>query len=255
MRQSLKNIAGFTLIELIVVILVIAITVTVAVQNIGPVAQSEKIENTRHELDNLAFAIAGNPALQSNGHRSDFGYIGDVGSMPPDLEALAVNPGFATWKGPYISDDFATNSDDFKKDAWNNDYIYTGGAEIRSYGTDGVASGDDIIRRLAGSLGELLWNNVSGNVYDLDGTAPGFDYRDSIMAGLRVPDGSGGTTVKFSAVDIGGFFAFDSIPAGRHSINVFYIPVMDSITRFVNVTPGGNIYGSYYLDSNFRSAF
>ncbi len=255
MSKLYKNMSGFTLIELIVVMLVIAIITGVAVQKIGPFAQGEKIENTRHELNKLAIAIVGNPDLVVNGYRTDFGYIGDIGSMPPDLDALAVNPGFGTWKGPYISDDFASSPDDFKKDAWNNDYIYVGGIEIRSYGPDGFASGDDIVRRVAGSARELLLNNVSGNIYDLDGSPPGFDYRDSVIVRLSLPDGSGGTSAKSSGVDIGGFFAFDSIPVGRHRINIIYLPVSDSLTRFVNVTPGGDIYGNYHLDSNFWAAF
>ena len=70
-------------------------------------------------MEMLARAIVGNPSLTQNGARSDFGYVGDVGAFPPNLQALYQSPGgYATWDGPYVTTSFAVDSTGFKTDAW-----------------------------------------------------------------------------------------------------------------------------------------
>jgi hypothetical protein len=209
------------------------------------VAETIKIEETRQELDQLAMAITGNPELHNDGTRSDFGYIGDIGSLPPNLDALIANPGYTTWNGPYINNDLEQIPDDFKKDAWQSNYIYAGGVVISS-----VGSGSNISRQLAGSTGHLLRNSVSGSIFDLDGTPPGYLYRDSLTVKLTIPDGSGNLTAKTSSVDAGGYFCFDSIPIGNHDLQIIYEPDHDTLQRFISVRPKSDVYAEYYLMSD-----
>ena len=238
--------AGFTLIELVIVIVIAAILVTVALRGGKSISETTKIEGTRQEMDALSRAIVGNPDLHNNGIRSDFGYVGDIGALPSNLDALHDNPGgYATWRGPYIESRFVQMSDDFKRDAWGSTYQYSGGAEITSTG-----SGSNITRRLTESTDDLLYNSVSGNVFDLDGTPPGAIYADSVRVRLSYPDGSGGTTYEDRTPDGGGFFAFDSIPIGNHDLTVVYEPTADTLNRFVSVLPGSRLYGEYYLPEN-----
>lgn len=235
---------GFTLIELIAVIVILGILATIAATRLAPVAETMKIEETRREMDNLAVAIFGNPDLHNNGIRSDFGYVGDIGALPPNLDALKSNPGLATWNGPYVENDLEQTPDDFKKDAWQSDYIYSGTA-ITSIG-----SGSSISRQLAASADHILYNSFSGAVYDLDGTPPGNNFRDSVTVQLTIPDGIGGMITRISSVDGGGYFNFDSIPIGNHDLKIGYSPSGDTLRRFVSVLANSAAYGEYYFGSD-----
>jgi prepilin-type N-terminal cleavage/methylation domain-containing protein len=241
MVKDIGNRHGFTLIELVLVVVIIAVLGTIALRSIAPVAENAKVEETRREMETLACAIAGNPQLCTNGTRTDFGYVGDVGSLPPTLDALVANPGYATWNGPYISNRLMQAPDDFKRDAWQMDYLFTG-LTIASAG-----SGDTLERRFAGSSAQLLANNVSGNIHDLDGTPPGGIYDDSVIVMLIHPDGSGGYRNRTAPVDEGGYFQFDSVPIGNHSLDIIYTPKHDTLRRFVSAPPNSQVYGDYFL--------
>ncbi|MCP4568455.1 MAG: prepilin-type N-terminal cleavage/methylation domain-containing protein [FCB group bacterium] len=245
--MEFKGNKGFTLIELVVVIVIVAILAAIAVDKLAPVGNSIRTDDSMHEMDALAFAIVGNPELQSGGIRTDFGYVGDVGALPPNLDALIANPGsYSTWNGPYIQNSFVQAVDDFKKDAWQTDYAYGGGVIITSTG-----SGENVIRRLAGSNDDLLRNPMSGNVFDYEGKPPGSDYKDSIQVLLTVPNGLGGMSIKSSSVDIGGYYSFDSIPIGNHDFEIIYEPNDDTVKYFVSIIPNSSFYQDYYLPSVF----
>ena len=102
--------AGYTLVELLVALIILAIISAVAVRSLQETVVVSRTEETKSEMESLAHAIAGNPALISNGVRTDYGYIGDVGALPPTIGALSVNPGsYATWRGPYLQDNLAAS--------------------------------------------------------------------------------------------------------------------------------------------------
>jgi type II secretory pathway pseudopilin PulG len=236
-----KNGYGFTLVELVLVILITGILITLAFRSAVTVSETAKVEQTKEELEALAYAIVGNPELQNNGVRTDFGYVGDIGAMPPNLDALVQNPGgYSTWNGPYIKRRFEQAADDFKKDAWGKLYQYTGVTIASTTGTG-------IVRKLANSTADLLQNQVRGVVYDLDGTPPGATYKDSVRVRLTVPDGAGGMLTRTTTPDAGGYFTFDSIPIGNHDLEIIYLPDSDTLKRFVSVLPNSTVYGEYYL--------
>ncbi len=239
------NTRGFTLIEIVIVLVISAILATVAMRSAFFISETAKEEETKQELEMLQFAIVGNPLLFNDNTRSDYGYVGDVGSMPPNLDALFSNPGgYATWNGPYIKRRFEQDPDDYKKDAWGVVYTY-GGNSVTSSG-----SGSNIVREFGTSLNDFLINGVDGVLLDLDGTPPGTVYLDSITVRLTFPNGSGGYSSLLTQPDIGGFFSFESVPIGNHDIEIVYGPTNDTLRRFVSIVPRSRHYGEYFLSQN-----
>jgi prepilin-type N-terminal cleavage/methylation domain-containing protein len=240
-----RNSRGFTLIELVLVVVIIGLLVSTAMRSGTALYQSANIEQTKQEMTTLAYAIAGNPELQSNGVRTDFGYVGDIGALPLNLDALYTNPGsYATWKGPYIGNRFTQTPADFKTDAWGRAYTYSG-VTITSAG-----SGSNIVRQVAASTSDLLLNSASGTVTDRDGTPPGDTYRDSVEVVLSYPNGSGTATSLIGYPDAGGYFSFDSIPIGVHTVSIIYVPTNDTLRRAITISPGSSPYSDYYLADN-----
>jgi type II secretory pathway pseudopilin PulG len=211
------------------VIIIIGILAGIAVIKMTSQLETARYEATMTEMEQLARAIVGNHAISSRGARADFGYVGDNGSLPPNLDALAVNPGLATWDGPYISS--ATGSE-YRNDAWGVAYIYTD-TLLRSIG-----SGTAIEKVFALSTADLLDNTVSGFCADADYDLPGAAYRDSLRFILTYPDGTGGMTEAVASPRVDGSFAYTGIPVGNHALRVIYIPDSDTAAYTLSVLPG-----------------
>jgi prepilin-type N-terminal cleavage/methylation domain-containing protein len=226
--MKIKMTHGFTLIEAVIVILVIGVLASVAIRQIGTTIDTAKYEQTKRELDHLANAIVGNPEIRSGGARTDFGYVGDNGVLPSTLDALAANPGLATWAGPYVAG--GATATDFKTDGWGTAY-YFADTMIRSTG-----SGSNIDKIFSVSSTELLNNTVAGQVINADGTMPG-DLADSIRIQLLYP--SGGSLIAASvSPDAAGSFTFGGVPIGNHALRLIYLPDDDTIAYPVTVYPG-----------------
>lgn len=237
---------GFTLVEIVLVIIITAILVTVALRGTRSVSHAARVEETKQELRTLAWAVAGNPDLVENGVPTDFGYVGDVGSMPTSLNALHSNPGgYSTWHGPYVRNRSAQDGADYRTDAWGAAYVYSGGAEITSTG-----SGESLIEQIAPSTSDLLANTVTGNVIDLDGSPPGPSFASGVTVALTYPDGTGGLTTATIAPDAGGYFAFSAVPIGRHELAVVNVATADSLLCTVAVATRSAGHHAVRLNAN-----
>jgi prepilin-type N-terminal cleavage/methylation domain-containing protein len=252
MRQNeitgyLNNHYGYTLVEVVVVMLIIGILAAVASNSLMESTETERFEETKHKMDLLAFAVAGNPALLSNGVRSDYGYIGDIGAFPISWDALINNPGgYITWDGPYIQDDFSTGSSSyFNLDGWGIQFSAPATYFFTSSGGSSL-----ITRKIANSIDQLLYNRVKLSITDLDFNPPGSLFRDSVAIILIYPNGIGGTAFRSANPDAGGYIEFDSIPIGMHTLKIVFIPQNDTLSKLINIDPGQNYSTEiqYYAD-------
>lgn len=150
---------GFTLIELVIVIVLLSILSAVAIPRVWDLINPSKGNVTKHRLEELRKAIVGNPDAVAGGTYSARGFRGDVGSFPSALNDLVSQGGYASWNrytktgwnGPYVD----SSGGQYLIDAWGTAFTYQSACtplRIISSGanlmldTSGCAavSGDDI---------------------------------------------------------------------------------------------------------------
>ncbi len=240
MLRQFRNSHGFTLMEIVAVVVILGIMAAVAMRSIDKALDTAKVESTRKEMEQIAYAIGGNPNLFANGVRTDFGYVGDVGSLPPNLDALSTNPGgYATWNGPYISSEFTEAPDEFKRDAWGDLYTFDGLTLSSNGGGKGTFT-----RQICTSISQLTSNSVSGMITDAAGNPPG-DSSSSVRIILSLPNGAGGMVDSITQVSGGGSYSFPGgIPVGNHTLRAVYAATADTVRTNVAVYPGGESFAS-----------
>jgi len=138
-QRLIKSQGGFTLIEIVVVLIIIAGLVSVVAPNIMKRLSDSNEKITRAKISNLETAL--------KLFKVDNGFYPETGQ---GLNALNQFPSTGRepkrWKGPYLEKSQAPT------DAWTNEFIYVGPDQtnngiyiIISVGEDAVANTDDDI--------------------------------------------------------------------------------------------------------------
>lgn len=96
---------GFTLIELVVVIVILAILAAVIVPRFFGRTEDAKISNAITTIKTLDESISM--------------YNADTGNFPQSLDALITNPQIKGWNGPYLK-----NQASVPPDPWGHPYAY-----------------------------------------------------------------------------------------------------------------------------------
>ncbi len=243
----IMNNGGFSLIEVLILIVVIGIAAGSAVQWMSGSVDDVRKNKTEREMEMLATAITGDPEIISDGERADFGYVGDIGAFPSNLQALYQNPGgYSTWDGPYIEQGFQQDNTGFLYDEWGVAYNYSGGIVIASTG-----GGSTLTKKIADATSDYLLNHFNGQIRDASGNRPGALYADSIDVVVTIPNGSGGFLNKTYQPTPYGIFTLDSIPVGKYPLRIIYNPAADTLLRYLTILPRNKSEHTYKFAFNY----
>lgn len=129
-KNNLRNNRGFTLIELIVVVVIIGLLAGLVLPQFIRQEEKAKLKATRAQIELFATAL--------DTFRLD---VGRYPTTEEGLQALRQKPGgVERWDGPYLKKDLPL-------DPWSKPYVYKspgdhGPYDIISFGADGVPGGD-----------------------------------------------------------------------------------------------------------------
>lgn len=119
---------GFTLVELLLVLIILALIGGLVLPNIIGRAEGAKVKAASSQIDRLSMAVET--------------YYMDTNAFPDTLDQLVDNnSGVSGWNGPYVKRSIL-------KDPWNREYVYQypgeeGQFDIMSLGADGQPGGED----------------------------------------------------------------------------------------------------------------
>jgi prepilin-type N-terminal cleavage/methylation domain-containing protein len=228
---------GFTLIELAASLGILSLLVTGTIYLISLELDTARQSETIAKVTMLKRAMVGDPRIVTKESRTDFGYVGDMGSLPPaltDLWVRGAKPAFtfdnakktgAGWAGPYIPVvGPLENSAALVLDAWGNGITYSIGigtsattgqqyqARIISPGPDAaVGNADDLTAEIYTTE---MHSTVVSYIRDSSGNP-----MPNITVKMNYPvDGALTTTEVLSGVD--GSYQFTGVPLGNRSITV-----------------------------------
>ncbi|MDZ7791283.1 MAG: type II secretion system major pseudopilin GspG [Xanthomonadales bacterium] len=127
MINKMDSSKGFSLIELLVVLMILGLIAGLVVPNVLQRGEDAKLKAAAAEVQRLSMAV-------------DEFYL-DNGSPPEELRQLVKKPGDASnWNGPYVNESNLN-------DPWKNAYQYRYPGQHRSYdlwshGADGSPGGE-----------------------------------------------------------------------------------------------------------------
>ena len=126
--RTRKNAGGFTLVELLLVLVILALIGGLVLPNIIGKAEGAKVKAAGSQISRLAMAVES--------------FYLDTGTTPDNLDELVNESGNVDgWNGPYVKPSSL-------KDPWGREYVYNypgehGDFDLYSLGADGQPGGED----------------------------------------------------------------------------------------------------------------
>ena len=126
--RTRKNTRGFTLVELLLVLVILALIGGLVLPNIIGKAEGAKVKAAGSQISRLSMAVES--------------FYLDTGATPDSLDELINESGNVDgWNGPYVKPSSL-------KDPWGREYVYNypgehGDFDLYSLGADGQPGGED----------------------------------------------------------------------------------------------------------------
>jgi type II secretory pathway pseudopilin PulG len=208
---------GFSLIELVVILGVLALLAAVVAPGVIQRVGATRIDATREETRVLYEAMVGPGTGGTN-----FAFLGDIGRLPNNLQELVQRgalPNYTTatarnvgmgWRGPYVN--AGTSPTDYLADGFGRMYTVAMG-QVRSTGPDGIANTADDI--LYPPMPPMLTGGVNVTVRTITGGKTVVDpanYRVDLFYALNGAE----TSVQDAVAP----FTFANIHPGLHAVRV-----------------------------------
>ena len=125
-QQPRPGRSGFTLIEVLLVVVIIGILAAVVVPRLGGRVGQSQVSAAKSSIASISLAL-------------DL-YETDNGYYPASLQALLTKGSEPNWRGPYLK------KNEMPQDPWGREFVYTpreNGYVLKSYGPNGTEGGDD----------------------------------------------------------------------------------------------------------------
>ena len=215
--RLLVNRRGFTLLEIIIALAIIAILAAAATPMVLQRMLDARIQTTQEEARALYDAMVGREADPGS-----FGFVGDMGRLPASFEQLVEPSGLPAysvqtrgvgmgWKGPYINS--GSSPSDYLLDAFGRPYSGASTGQVRSAGPDGIAgTADDIVYPAAVPV---ITGRVHVNVKQVVDKRIVNDPAGYVVD-LYYSNGGAQAVVQDSSPP----FRFDNVPIGLHAVQV-----------------------------------
>ncbi len=207
---------GFSLIELVTVLLIITVLSTIAIRSTVEIGYNARYEQTKERLESMKRAIIGNPNRYLNGQPDIHGFVADMGRLPDNVRELiqryncsnpvgagpnsCITPGTPTWldttnvsvsnnlkhgwNGPYLNISDNPANPDAYTDGWGRE------STDGNYGWKYLVSSNNLTIQSYGK------DQVSGGT-DYDADYPETVNQPVIKSSDWQVDVSGGVTVGF----------------------------------------------------------
>ncbi len=239
---------GFTLTEIVTVLAILGLVAGALTPVAYHVIESKKDMTAREELQILKKAVTGEPLSTQWGSEATFGYIGDIGSLPQNLEDLYTRPAGipsysynntletgSGWRGPYTAKKSYASVADFLQDPYGETYAYT--LETPPYPTDATLGAE--IRAIIRSTG---WDGTNGTQDDLTVEILKPEILADVAGMVKNAEGVGVPTVSVTInypsngtltsstapTDTEGRYQFSDMPLGERTITLspglVYVP-------------------------------
>jgi prepilin-type N-terminal cleavage/methylation domain-containing protein len=146
LQKSNRKNAGFTLLELVVVVAVMGLISSMAMDVYSDNTNQKRFELTKQRVNELKYAIVGNTSHTINNIPITNSFVADIGKLPENINALLFNDYCSKinyfsqvscegnsgiwkvlsndWNGPYLRNRYTSAEGSLVfKDAWGSDFI------------------------------------------------------------------------------------------------------------------------------------